>query len=81
MGKGFPELVPELVIIQLSFLLLSRSSPACNQERIKEGKRLSKTETRIVHPIVPSPSQMLPDILLIGKLCAFKDKVIHYIRD
>ena len=81
MVKDFPELVPKFAIMQLSFWLLSRSSPVCNQECVKEGKGLSKTETRIVHPIVPSPSWMPPDVLLTGKLRALKGKVIHCIRD
>lgn len=80
MVKDFPELVPKIAIMQLSFWLLSRSSPVCNQERVKEGEGLSKTETRIMHPIV-TPSWMPPDILVTEKLHALKSKVIHYIRD
>jgi len=73
--------VPKFAITQLSFWLLLRSSPVSNQECVKEGKGLSKTETRIVHPIVRSPSWMPTDILLTGKLHALKGKVIRYIRD
>lgn len=80
MVKDFPELVPKIAIMQLSFWLLSRSSPVCNQECVKEGEGLSKTETRIMRPIV-TPSWMPPDILVTEKLHALKSKVIHYIRD
>lgn len=81
MVNDFPELVPKFTIMQLSFWLLSISSPVCSQEIIKERKGLSKTETRIVHQIVLSQSWMPLDILLTGKLHVLKRKLICYIRD
>lgn len=38
MVKDFSELVPRFALIQLSFWLLSRSSPVSNQECVKVVK-------------------------------------------